>query len=109
LRDAGFVALFGVLLMFSFSYSPALAFKCGATVALAFSIGLIFRTAYVTDTTVSSLEAWRAVEPKLRPDGDQGRANARDHFEDALLRTSKSAAMIAIGFYSAALCIAAVT
>ncbi|MPZ56416.1 MAG: hypothetical protein GEU91_07930 [Rhizobiales bacterium] len=102
-RDAGFVSFVGIILMIAFSFEPPAALKSGATVALFFSIGLVLRASRLTDDGVVRLEAWRGLHPTLRPIGDSGRRWARNNFEELLLRTAKTASVIAIGFYCAAL------
>jgi hypothetical protein len=106
-RDASVVAFLGVMLMSAFVFEPEIAFKSAGTVALFFSVGLVARALRLRDDRMDRIEAWRQLDPEQRPDDESGRRWARDSFEEVLLRTAKTAAQIAIGFYCAALIVVA--
>ena len=94
-RDASFVALAAGMLMVAFSFEPPLAFKIGATVALAFSIGLLLRSCLLTEERFLNSEAWRALRPDERPIGDRERHLARAQLEELLLRFAKASSGVA--------------
>jgi Na+/melibiose symporter-like transporter len=102
-RDASFVTLAALLLMVAFSFEPPLAFKIGATVALAFSVGLLIRSYLLTKERFLNSEAWRSLRPEERPIGDQEQHLARAQFDELLLRFAKAASGIAGILYISAL------
>jgi hypothetical protein len=108
-RDAGFVALATLTLMVAFSYTPALACKIGATMALIFAVALLLRARYLTEERLMRGEVWRALEPQERPAGKDGRGWARAHFEMLMLRVAKGAAGAAGLLYGCALVLALAT
>ena len=85
-RDTGFVALAAVTLMVRFSFELPLAFKIGASVALIFSLLLLVRIYFLTEERFLRSEAWRALRPDARPEGEQGQRLARAQLEELLLR-----------------------
>jgi hypothetical protein len=102
-RDAGFVAVVGIVLMLALCFEPATAFASGGTVALLFSVGQLLRASRLTEDGVHRVEAWRYLEPHERPIGDRGRRWARDSLAELLLRAAQTASAIAIGCYGFAL------
>ena len=107
-RDASIVGFAGAMLLTVFSFAPPIALKLTATVALFFSAVLILRAHRLTEDRVDELEAWRGLDPELRPDGDGGRLWARDEFEDLLLHMAKTASKFAVWFYCAGIVVEAV-
>lgn len=106
-RDAGFVTLLAATMMVAASFQPALAFKIGATVALAFSLLLLFRSYFLTDERFRRCEAWRALRPDERPIGDQGRQAAREQLGEMMLRFAKTSAGVAGVLYCSGLVLSA--
>jgi len=104
-RDTSFVALAALTMMIGLSYQPDLAFCVGASVALLFSIVLVFRVGGLTEEAVQRTEPWLALERGLRPRGDAGRRWARDRLEELLLLFAKRASGIAIALFGGALTI----
>lgn len=102
-RDAGYVALAAATLMVAFSFAPRLAFGIGAATSLIFSVGLIERAARLSDERITRTEAWRGLDPLLRPDGEPGRQWARENLEELLLRFAKGASAIAIALAASSL------
>jgi hypothetical protein len=98
-RDASFVGLAAATFMLGFSFVPALAFAIGASIALAFSLALLIRAAWLTEQRVTGTEVWRALQPNERPDT----RCARDDLQEELLRFAKSASGISISLYSISL------
>ncbi len=103
-RDAGFAALAGLTMMVAASgYEAAIAFKVGATVALAFCLLLLCRSYFLTDERFRRSEAWRGLHPDERPAGDHGREVARRQMEELMLQFAKAAAGISGILFSSAL------
>jgi hypothetical protein len=98
-RDASFVALTALVLMFAFSFDLPVALALGAHVFLAFSLFLLFRVMRLTTDRLRRTEPWRGLEPRERPQGDHALARARDGMQDVLLRFSQSAAGVACTLY----------
>ena len=59
--------------MLAYSFEPPLAFEIGATVALIFSVALVFRASYLTEERFVRSEVWRALRDEERPAGEHGR------------------------------------
>jgi hypothetical protein len=102
-RDATFVALAAATLMIGFSFAPALSLAIGAHAALAFAIIMVLRAACLREDGIERTEPWLTLEPQERPAGEAGRRQARDNFQDVLLRFAKAAAGVAIALYGASL------
>lgn len=102
-RDTGFVALAAATMMIAFSYQPELAFCIGASVALLFSVVLVFKVGGLTEEAVQRSEAWLALEWGRRPRGHEGRRWARDRLEELLLLFAKRSSGIAIALFGGAL------
>lgn len=102
-RDASFVTLAGATMMVAASFEPAVAFKIGATVALTFSLLMLFRSYFLTDERFRRSEVWRALRPDERPAGDHGRLVARAQMEELMLHFAKASAGIAGILYCSAL------
>lgn len=102
-RDSSFVAVAAVTMMVAASFEPAVAFKIGATVALIFSLVLLTRLFFLTDESFRRSEAWRALLPDERPEGEDGPKFARAQLEELLLRFAKASAGVAGILYSSAL------
>jgi hypothetical protein len=98
--DSGYVAVSACILMLAFSFAPAMAFRIGATVVLAFAVVLLARAGRLDDWRVTACEAWQALDERERPVGHDGRRCAREHLEELCLRFAKSAAGIAIVLYA---------
>jgi hypothetical protein len=105
-RDTAFVALAAATLMVGFSFEPALACKIGATVALVYSVGLVTRASFLTDERLKRSEAWRALRPDERPEGEDGLSRARTQLETLLLRFAKAASGVAGLLFGTALLLA---
>jgi hypothetical protein len=102
-RDTSFVTLAAMLLMFAFSFHPAISFEIGATIALVFSLGLLVRVFFLTEERLERSEVWRALPEEARPPGKRGRRWARGHFELLLLQFAKGASGFAGLLYCSAL------
>ena len=106
-RDAAFVALAAVGLMFAYSFALPLALDLAATVALTFAVAMMIRAYCLTEERLERSEAWRVLPPDERPEGEQGRRWARAELEDLLLRFAKGASGIAGFLYGSALVMSA--
>ncbi len=102
-RDAGFFTLAAIVLMIAFSFEPPLAFEIGASVALFFSVLLLFRSYLLTPDRFRRSEVWRGLTPDERPAGEHGVRIAREYMEEQLLRFAKSSSAIAGLLYGSAL------
>jgi hypothetical protein len=102
-RDASFVALAAATLMLAFSFEPALACFVGGNVALIFTLGLLLRVACLSDERIVRTEVWRILTPQERPVDETERRQARDDFQELLLRFAKAAAGIAVALFGSAL------
>jgi hypothetical protein len=102
-RDAAFVALAASMWMVGFSFDPALALGIGANVTLLFSLVLIVRALRLNEERIIKVEAWRALDPNERPEGEQGRRLACQHLEELMLRFAKTAALTAVVLSSSSL------
>ena len=106
-RDAGFVALAAVGLMFVYSYALPLALDVGATVALVFAVGLVIRTLRLTEERFLQSEAWRVTYPDERLTDEEDVREAHAELKRLLLCFAKGAAGIACFLYGSALVMAA--
>ena len=106
-RDAGFVALAAVVLMLAYSFAPPAALELAATATLTFAVALMLRASYLTEERFLRSEAWRALHPDERPQGEQGRRWARAELEDLLLHFAKGTAGVAGILYGSALVMSA--
>lgn len=102
-RDASFVALAAATLMLAFSFEPALACFIGGNVALIFALGLVLRGACLSDERIVRTEVWRILTPQERPVDEPARRQARDDFQNLLLRFAKAAAAAAVVLFCSAL------
>jgi len=100
LRDACFVMLAAGLMMVAFRDEPRLSVNVGASMALLFSVILVFRAMYLTEERFLRSEAWLALRAEERP---HDRARARARLQELLLRFAKNAAGVAGLLYGAAL------
>jgi hypothetical protein len=103
IRDTGFVIAAAAIVMVAFSYQLELAFCIGASIALFFSIVLVFKVGGLTEEEVQRSEAWLALERGRRPRGEEGRRWARDRLEELLLLFAKRASGISIALFGVAL------
>ncbi len=106
-RDASFVTLAAVGLMFAYSFALPLALDLAATVALTFAVALMIRAFCLTEERLLRTEAWRVLHPEERPEGEQGRRWAQAEMEELLLRFAKGASGIAGMLYGSALVMSA--
>jgi hypothetical protein len=106
-RDASFVALAAVGLMFVYSFAPALALDVAATVALIFAVALIIRAVCLTEERFLCSEAWRVTYPDERLTDEQDIRQAHAVLEHLLLRFAKGAAGVASFLYCSALVMSA--
>jgi hypothetical protein len=104
-RDTGFVALAAAIMMIAFRYQLELAFCIGASVALLFSIILVFKVDGLTEEALQRSEPWLALEWGRRPRGHEGRRWARDRLEELLLLFAKRSSGIAVALFSVALAV----
>ena len=102
-RDTSFVTLAGAMMMVGASFDPPLAFKIGASVALIFALSLIGRSVRLNDERFRRCEAWLALRPDERPQGEHGFQLAKDRFSFLLLRFAKASAGIACLLFGLAL------
>jgi hypothetical protein len=75
----------------------------GASVALLFSLFLLYRAGRLTDERLRRSEPWRGLDPSERPAGELGRRQACESYRHLLLRCAKSAAGNAVVLLAAAL------
>jgi hypothetical protein len=100
--DAAFVLIAAAILMYVFSFDPALALKIGAGVALAFSLRLIYRLSQLHRKGICHTEFWQVMEPDELPHEAQAIRNAQERLEDILLRFAKGASAISVALFAAA-------
>lgn len=100
--DAAFVAIAGATLMFAFSFNPGLALKIGAGIALAFSVGLIYRMSELRKKGICQTEIWQFMKPEELPHEGPAIRHAQAKLEEILLRFSKGAAGVAAALAGAA-------
>ena len=101
--DAASVSVAGAILMYAFSYDPALALKLGAFIALLFCLSMIYRLAALQKRGVCQTDIWRALEPHELPYGTQALRHAQDRLEEILLRFAKGASGTSAALFGSAL------
>jgi hypothetical protein len=100
--DAAFVVIAAAILMFAFSFNPALALKIGAGIALAFALRLIYRLAQLSRKGVCHTELWQIMEPDELPHEAQAIRWAQQRLEVLLLRFAKGASAVSVALFAAA-------
>lgn len=100
--DAAFVFMAGLILMFAFSFNPALALKIGAGVALVFTLRLIHRLNELQKKGICQTEIWQFMEPEELPHGASAIRQAQERLEEILLRFAKGAAAVSAALFGTA-------
>lgn len=101
--DAAFVAVAAAILMYAFSYDPALALKLGAFIALLFCLSMIYRLAALQKQGVRQTDIWRSLQPHELPYGAHALSQAQNRMEKMFLRFAKGASGISATLFGLAL------
>ena len=100
MRDAGFALVVAVLLMVAFSEELRYSASVAASVALSFSVILVFRAINLPEERFLRSEAWRATRVEERP---RDQALARAELQELHLRFAKNSAGVTGVLYGSAL------
>jgi len=100
----GRAVMFGWLaiacIMFSFSFSPVIAFKAGAVLALAMSAILLFKAFASARQNPRHTEVWLYLDDKTRPMNDQARAVFRNTMREVYGRYARGVFIMSCVFFA---------
>lgn len=103
----GRAVMFGWLaiacIMFSFSFSPVIAFRAGAVLALAMSAILIFKAFASARQNPRHTEVWIYLDDKTRPMNDQARAVFSNTMREIYGRYARGVFIMSCIFFAASL------